>query len=226
MILIPEVFALRINEFESNPPGTDSGAEWVELYSEESVNLDGYILENGDKSYNLSGTFVGYLTIIFPGSWLVNKNETVLLKQVNNIISQAGPFNDLKNNEKTWSFCDEWRFISGTQNAVNACDGGTQLSVQEPENDTNENSGLSYLTNEDSGGSESVLPTVQEDLPNVVAGDTNIADNKPKKITLNSPKQEYEKTVVTKTYKTRVGVIYAFLGICVFLVVLIAWRKL
>ena len=32
---------LRINEVELNPSGTDAGHEWVELYSEDSVDLQG-----------------------------------------------------------------------------------------------------------------------------------------------------------------------------------------
>src|SRR3989344_3390746 len=55
MILTGEVSAIRLNEIEANPEGTDSGNEWVELYSQDSVNLEGYFLENGDGGiYNLS----------------------------------------------------------------------------------------------------------------------------------------------------------------------------
>ncbi len=229
MILINSdlVFALRINEVELNPTGKDAGFEWVELYSEESIDLGGYILYNGDGgSYNLSGTFSGYLTVIFPGAWLDNSNETVFLKSGVEIISETPHFNDAKNNDKAWSFCEEWKFISGTQNAANACDGGTQVFTQAPENDTEEDSGLSYLTNSDLNNSEGVLPTASYNLPNVVSNTNSVTDNKPNKITLNKAKQGDEKVIVTKTYKTRVGVIYAFLGLCVLLVVLISLRKL
>ena len=217
---------LRINEFESNPVGTDSGAEWIEIYSEDSIDLEGYILENGDGGvYNLSGVFSGYLTIIFPGPWLDNSNESVLLKQGNTIVVQAGPFNDAKNNEKTWSFCEEWEFISGTQNAANNCNGSPQ-AVQNAQNDSEEDSGLTFLNNDDAD--------LATDLPDILdAPDLNTStqntDNgliKSKKITLNALSNKSEKTIVTKTYKTRVGVIYTFIGFCVLLVVLIALRKL
>jgi len=218
---------LRINEVELNPAGKDAGFEWVELYSEENVDLGIYSLHNGDGgSYNLSGTFSGYFTVIFPGAWLDNSNETVFLKRSVEIISQTPAFNDAKNNEKTWSFCNEWKFISGTQNAANACDGGTQVFIQEEENGTEEDNGLSYLTNNDLNNSQTLLPGTNNNLPNIVSNHSVAADNKPKKIVLNNAKQEDEKTIVTKTYKTRVGVIYAFLGLCVLLVVLIALRKL
>ncbi len=229
MILIPEVSGLRINEFESNPNGTDTGAEWVELYSEESVNLEGYTLENGDGGvYNLSGIFTGYLTIIFPGAWLDNSNETVFIKQGATIVDQAGPFNDAKNNGKTWSFCDEWKFVDGTRNSANNCD-GSQQPAQNTQNNSggSSNSGLAYLSNDDTD-TENDSPSTSDAPVANTAPAQNVGNDivKPKKITLNALSSDDEKTIVTKTYKTRMGVIYSFIGFCVLLVVLIALRKL
>ncbi len=225
ILISGEVFALRINEFESNPAGKDAGFEWIELYSENLVDLEGYFLQNGDGgTYNLSGTFSGYLTIIFPGAWLDNSNESVILKRGVEIIDQTISFNDATNNGKTWTFCSEWKFVSGTQNAVNFCDGGTQIFAQE--NETEEDNGLSYLTNKDLDNSQNALTNSSNNLQKVIINTANVADIKPKKITLNNIEKNEAKTIVTKTYKTRVGVIYAFLGICVLLVVLMALRKL
>ena len=231
MILINSdfVFALRINEIESNPAGTDSGAEWVELYSEESVNLEGYTLGNGDGGiYNLSGIFTGYLTIIFPGAWLDNSNESVFIKQGSSVVDQAGPFNDTKNNGKTWSFCDSWRFVDGTRNSANNCD-GSQQPAQNTQNNSGENSnpGLTFLNNDDTDTESDSLSSSQ--LPALNTTRPSNAENnivKPKKITLNAPSIEDEKTIVIKTYRTRMYVIYSFIGFCVLLVVLIALRKL
>ncbi len=226
MILISsDVFALRINEFESNPAGKDAGFEWIELYSENSVELVGYFLQNGDGGmYNLSGNFTGYLTIIFPVAWLDNSNESVILKRGVEIIDQTQTFNDATNNGKTWTFCSGWKFVLGTQNAANSCDGETQVFVQENENE--EDSGLSYLTNNDLDNSKNTLTNSVGNLSKAIVDTINFDDVKPKKINLNKFEKDEEKTIVTKTYKTRVGVIYAFLGICVFLVVLMALRKL
>jgi len=38
--------AIVINEVEQNPAGEDRNNEWVELYSAEEINLDGYFLAN------------------------------------------------------------------------------------------------------------------------------------------------------------------------------------
>ncbi len=219
-------FALRINEFEPNPAGKDAGFEWVEIYSETSVNLEGYILQNGDNEiYNLSGIFSGYITIIFPGAWLDNSNESVFLKHGAEIIDQAIAFNDATNDDKTWSFCSDWKFISGTQNAVNSCEGATQIIAQE-KNETEEDSELRYLTNNDLNNFQNPVTNSSKNLSKAIFNTIKIHNDKPEKIVLNKFEKEDEKTIVTKSYRTRVGVIYAFLVICVLLVVLMALRKL
>ena len=71
IILISGVSAIRINEVEMNPAGKDYGNEWIELYSKEEVNLEGYKLMNNDGGeLNLGGNFSGYFIYIF--SILVN----------------------------------------------------------------------------------------------------------------------------------------------------------
>lgn len=222
MILTVEVSALRINEFESNPLGSDSGAEWVELYSEENVNLEGYLLENGDGAiYNLSGSFSGYYVVAFPGQWLDNNDETVYLKLNGDIIDTAGPFADSKNNDQTHSFCDgEWKFTQSTKEAVNSCSAGqtpppNQQSQAPAQNQQNNNEEEEEIATQEPINNNVPLATStfeqeKEINEKIVLGNANKNTN-------------YE---ITKTYKTRIGVIYFFIGFCVLLVVLIALRKL
>jgi len=40
--------ALRINEVEMNPAGTDTGNEWIELYNDGEISLEGYVIINND----------------------------------------------------------------------------------------------------------------------------------------------------------------------------------
>lgn len=215
IILTDSVSSLRINEIESNPQGEDSGNEWIEIYSETEVNLEGYYLENGDGGVvNLTGSFSGYFAITFSGRWLDNDNETVYLKIGENIIDEYGAFDDSKNDELAYSFCDgTWKFISSTKNAQNSCE--------------NVNSGQPNVNNIQEIEEENDEPKIEkkETLNNsLVEQSSEITETKSSKISLireDKPVQE-----ITKTYKTRIGVIYFFIGFCIFIVVLMSLRKL
>lgn len=213
MSLMGEVYALRLNEIESNPEGKDQGAEWVELYSEDHVSLDGYYLENGDGGkFNLSDSFSGFFVVTFSGLWLDNSNETVYLKKDGEIIDETSFFSDNKV-EKTYSFCkDVWAFIEPTKNGENPCGGQEENKENEqiPDSTNNEDKNTELKINEE------ITKNLQ-----------NLSYNPPKKITLGSDTgYETEDFEVTKTYKTRLGVIYFFIGFSILLVVLIALKKL
>ena len=63
-LILPLVSAIKINEVELNPEGSDSGSEWVEIYSEETINLESYTLTNNDGGiYELSGDYSDYFII-------------------------------------------------------------------------------------------------------------------------------------------------------------------
>ena len=70
------VSAVRINEVELNPEGTDSGNEWIEFYSEEEINFTNLKLIDGDGNeflFNLS--FQGFFVYNFLTRWLDNDNN-------------------------------------------------------------------------------------------------------------------------------------------------------
>ena len=238
IILTADSYALRLNEIEANPEGEDSGFEWLELYSDDSVSLEGYYLDHNSSGgpVNLSGSFSGYFIVTFPTQWLRNTNEVVYLKLNGNVVDTAGPFSDNKK-EKTYSLCNSgWVFTTETRNSENSCSsGGTQTGGQnqngssnsQNNNNNNQNSNEEQNQVEDSGINEEV--EVNNNKPNLTSlSSTNGNDvQKPKKIVLNSKTDEKEVGgEVTKTYKTRIGVIYFFMALCVLLVVLIALRKL
>lgn len=217
IILTSSVYAIRLNEVESNPLGQDSGSEWVELYSEENFILDGYYLENGDgEIYNLSNSFSGFLVISFPSLWLDNSNETIYLKHNSEVVDMVGPFNDNKNNDQSYNFCKgEWIFLSSTKNEKNSCEDNLK-------NDTSENkvkkNNTKPLEKESSKNSSKIELLVLEEK------NQSIKSNK--KITLSSNVKDDFNGEFTKSYKTRLGVIYFFIGFCVLLVVLISLKKL
>lgn len=218
-ILMVNASALRINEIEANPSGEDSGFEWVELYSEDNVNLEGYYLENGDGGkYNLSSSFSGYLIINFSGRWLDNQNETVYLKLNGEIIDESENFDDSKNNDLTHSFCNnEWLFIASTKNEENTC--------EVAQTNTNNNEDNQEIEKKESIIEESpkIKETIRKD--NITKDFVELVETKNSKISLTNRDNEvnYE---FTKTYKTRNLIIYSFIGFCVLLVILIASKKI
>ena len=106
IINLSSVLAIRINEVELNPAGDDSGNEWVELYSAEEIDLQGWRLINGDDGvFDLDGSFKGFYIVEFPSQWLDNKDEKVILKDYENkTIDKTDVFADSSNNEKPGSF--------------------------------------------------------------------------------------------------------------------------
>ena len=216
IILTDNVSSLRINELESNPEGEDSGNEWVELYSEEEVSLDGYILDHDGRGaqINLSGTFSGFFVFTFQNQWLRNTNETVYLKNMEQIIQTVGPFSDNKV-EKTYNFCDDqWKFDIETKNNQNSCDNPVSNPV------INNNQNQVEVQEESEEANSNVSDRV---IPSTIL---NYEEDDSQKIEKISLKKKGEFQEVTRTYKTRMNVIYFFIGFCVLLVILISLRKL
>ena len=122
IILISGVSAIRINEVEMNPAGKDYGNEWIELYSKEEVNLEGYKLVNNDGGeLNLEGNFSGYFIYIFSRQWLDNFDEKVFLYKESELIDETDTFDDSKNDDLTWQLCDSWKFMASTKGEENNC---------------------------------------------------------------------------------------------------------
>ena len=234
IILTADSYALRLNEIEANPEGEDSGFEWLELYSDDSVSLEGYYLDHNSSGgpVNLSGSFSGYFIVTFPTQWLRNTNEVVYLKLNGNVVDTAGPFSDNKK-EKTYSFCNTWIFVSATQNGTNACSGNSNNNQN-----TNSNNNQNSNVNNNQNANNSINVNNSKKIKRNDVSEVNNTKNdlidfsndvvqKPKKIVLNSKTDDKEGGgEITKTYKTRIGVIYFFMALCVLLVVLIALRKL
>ena len=134
VILISSVSALKITEFESNPEGTDAGNEWIELYSEEEVDLGNYKLVNNDgNEMVLNESFSGYFVYTFEKQWLDNSDEKVLLYENESLIDETEVFDDSKNNDMTWQLCDSWEFKLSTKGKENSCEEVPEEPVEEAE---------------------------------------------------------------------------------------------
>lgn len=114
--LLPFVSSLQITEIELNPLGNDKGFEWIEFYSEDEVDLSLYRIVNNDgDEILLDSNFSGYFVYIFESQWLDNKNEKVFLYKSDELIDSTAILDDSKNDEFTWQFCDEWKFLNETK---------------------------------------------------------------------------------------------------------------
>ncbi len=117
-----KISAIRINEVELNPEGKDAGAEWIELFSEDEINLENWKLINNDKDeFELNGTFSGYLIINFKSQWLDNKDEKIFLYKGEKLIDETDLLADSKNNNKSWQFCGSWILADSTKGKENNC---------------------------------------------------------------------------------------------------------
>ncbi len=133
IIILPSISALQITEFELNPAGSDPGNEWLELYSDEEINLSEYKLINADgNEFQLNQTFSGYLIITFPVQWLDNSEEGItIMNKDNNTIFETEIKSDSYNDERTWQFCNgEWIFFDSTK--------GFENCEEEQNNETDE----------------------------------------------------------------------------------------
>ncbi len=155
VLAIQLVSAIRINEIEANPQGSpDSGNEWVELYSENEINVSGWRLWRADnKGPNLTGTFLGYLIINFTTAVIRDNNENIsLINENGSIVDYFYSINDTFNDNRTWSKCDgEWLFINGSRGAENNC----PPILNNPGNSTNQTQNQTNQTQSNSTSNQS-----------------------------------------------------------------------
>ncbi|MDO5853327.1 MAG: lamin tail domain-containing protein [Thermoplasmata archaeon] len=130
---------LLINEFESNPAGTDTGKEWIELVNngDTTIDLEGYELvaasDRKSKRMTLSGTLApGEYLVVYPDFILVNSSgkntrsgEGVKLYDPDgNLVDETPIKADTSDNGDTWQRkfdgSTEWVLDTGTQGKSNA----------------------------------------------------------------------------------------------------------
>lgn len=220
--------ALQITEIELNPPGEDNGNEWIELYSPDRVNLEGYLLINGKgKLFNLSGSLEGYRRIIVPaGNWLVNNNASILLLHGSSLLQRALFLSDSLNDERTWNLCEnEWVFSEGSPEAQNPCESsGTSTSStntsppQEPPQPV-----LTRSTTRSKNNTSS--ETVYLSEPVINTSQRNVTRTK---IVLGSPSSSFKASpgvLVTREGFVRNNLIYVFTAVCLGIIIFLLLRK-
>ena len=110
-----------INEVEANPPGEDSGNEWVKLYNPTSVDVDlsGWTLKTTHGKIGkvtCSGTIDanGYRVFGKGSQWLDNEGDSVILRDKGGAKIDEVAFTDTENDDHTWQRYpngeDSWEF--------------------------------------------------------------------------------------------------------------------
>ena len=247
IFILPFSSAIFINEVELNPAGSDSGYEYVELYSDTQFDLSGYYLENNDnKTYNLNGSFSGIFVVQFTSQWLDNSDEKVALKKANQTTDETSVLEDSKNDALSWSKCSsKFEFIDSTKGSSNLCPPSSSTptssnSSTQPNTSTSANTSTSSTTANSS--SQSTSPSSNSSSSNLSAPYTSANSNavsassqtttskttassesSSDKITLNSKSEEKSKETefLTSKAKMHLWIAYSFSALCIFIIILL-----
>jgi hypothetical protein len=128
---------IKINEFDSDIPGTDDSLEWVELYNPNSfsVNISGWKIYDTLASPALKYTIPASTWIAAHSYYLAsgisslnNANESVVLKDaLDNIIDQTPFLVDTFDDNRSWQRIpdgsDNWQFVNNTKGSANIISG-------------------------------------------------------------------------------------------------------
>ena len=114
---------LTIWQVENNPPGTDSGNEWLTLINTgENGTFDGYGIQTTHgriASYTVPSIALDvceYHKITFPRQAIDNEDDTVKLLKNGTTIYETPVIKDTKNNDRFWTNPDV-EAICGTPSA-------------------------------------------------------------------------------------------------------------
>lgn len=136
---LPVKTGLLINEFESNPTGSDNGTEWVELLNStnRAINLKDYVLlpgSNAKKAFTIGDLVVpagGKTVITFDRQTLNNSkgggersgDRITLIDPDGKNVDQTPWKCDSSNSDRTWQRSidgyTEWTFAKGTPGSKN-----------------------------------------------------------------------------------------------------------
>ena len=136
---------IMVNEWEPNPPGTDSGKEWIELYNptSQAVNVGGWKLLDSYYGKSVSipmGTVIvpdGYQIINWTNGSLINTKATCisLLDSAGREVDRTSSAMDNKNINSCWARNPngkdldsdlDWKFQAATPGSSN---GGSSADI-------------------------------------------------------------------------------------------------
>jgi len=116
---------VRINEVELNPPGSsDSGNEWIELYSDIEINLTNWIIRSSNgRNMTFNASFSEYYTLNTSTYLLTDSDNTLTLRDNSEVlVFTTSSLSDSYNDDRTWQYCSgNWSFINSTLRQINNC---------------------------------------------------------------------------------------------------------
>ena len=139
-----------INEVDINPPGDDSASisEWIELYNptKDDIDIGGWEIASTTilkKTMSIPyGTIIKseqFMTYSYQNVWFTDVNESVELRNENQIIVDKTPIiSDLQNDFTSWQrlydgydfdSSDDWKFVTSTAGSSN----GKLIQAQDSE---------------------------------------------------------------------------------------------
>ena len=140
-----------INEVDINPPGDDSTtiSEWIELYNptDSEIDIGGWQIASTTilkKTMTIPSNTViesgQFLTYSYQSVWFTDANESVELRDENNIIIDKTPaITDIQNDFTSWqrlydgydsNSSDDWKFSTSTAGSSN----GKLIETQDTDN--------------------------------------------------------------------------------------------
>jgi hypothetical protein len=129
-----------INEVDINPPGDDSASisEWIELYNPTDADIDigGWTIASTTvlkKTMTITpGTVIEpgqFMTYSYQNVWFTDANESVELRDENNVVIDKTPaISDIQNDFTSWQRIydgydldnsDDWKFATSTAGSSN-----------------------------------------------------------------------------------------------------------
>ncbi len=162
------ILALRINEVELNPAGDDYGNEWIEFYSDNVVNLDGWRIENvKGKNMSLNGSFSDYKIVTGIYNFLTNeKQKLILYDNLGNKVDETIEISDTGNDARSWQFCEGWEFSESTMEKENNCDKDAEIiengAEEEKVDDKEEEEEIEDNEEEKNTGNEITAKVIKE----------------------------------------------------------------
>jgi hypothetical protein len=135
--MLNPVFAeIRISEVELNPPGVDKSNEWIEFYSTDNIDLNGWTIQTSrNKELKLNGTYSSYFVINTSYGVLTNENIKLFLNnKEGKTIDETIIIYDRDDDKLTWSYCSgKWLYGEVTKGKENICKEEDETSEEEDE---------------------------------------------------------------------------------------------
>lgn len=211
--------AIRINEVELNPAGSDSGNEWIEVYSPQETSIDGWSIENvKGKQIGLNGSFSDFKVIMTPYNFLTNdKQKLILYDDSKNRVDETDVISDTSNDDRSWQYCgDGWVFFIASKEEENNCKDVSENSTKEDKQVTVKNSKISGAAVQDTINHQENATSINGD--NLDKTTPEVVSSEPIKLESKSIKTWKSRTRYIKEYSLAGFTLFCLVTLTVLLI--------